>query len=88
MSSGLDARTHQVNELNEKNSALEANCKKMTEQLSTLSNDLQSAEDVNMNLVERIDHLKEEIVKKGLFYRSLSSKSAKGFLKEMDTLHK
>ena len=30
-----------------------------------LSNDLQSAEDVNMDLVEQIDHLKQEMVKKG-----------------------
>ena len=30
-----------------------------------LSNDLQSAEDVNLNLVEQIEKLKEEIAKKG-----------------------
>ena len=55
----------QAKELNEKNSELEVNCKKLTEKLAMLSNDLQSAEDVNLNLVEQICHLKEEVVKKG-----------------------
>ena len=60
-----DTHMHQVKELNEKNSELEVNCKKLTEQLAMLSNDLQSAEDVNLNLLEQIDNLKEEVEKKG-----------------------
>ena len=55
-----------VKEPNDKDSELEANCNKMTEQLSMLSSDLKSAEDVNSHLLEQIDHLKEEIEKKGL----------------------
>ena len=65
--SSADSNSHslQVQEITDKNSELEANCKKLTEQLSVLSNDLQSAEDVNLHLLEQIDHLKDEIVKKG-----------------------
>ena len=47
------------------NSELKAKCNKFSDQLSLLSNDLQSAEDVNLNLLEQIDHLKEEMAKKG-----------------------
>ena len=66
-STEADAHVLQVEELNEKNSELEANIKKLTEQLAMLSDDLQSAEDVNINLVEQVNNLKEEIAKKGLF---------------------
>ena len=60
-----DTHTLQAKEINEKNAELEANCKKLTEQLSVLSNDSQSAKDVNLKLVEQIDHLKELVAMKG-----------------------
>ena len=67
LSGDSDAHSSQVEELQNTNSELEAKCKKFSDQLSLLSNDLQSAEDVNLNLLEQIDHLKEEIAKKGWF---------------------
>ena len=65
LSADSSAHSLQVEEITDQDSELEANCKKLTEQLSVLSNDLQSAEDVNVHLLEQIDHLKEEIVQKG-----------------------
>ena len=60
-----DVQSSQVEELQNTNSELEAKCKTFSEQLSILSNNLQSAEDVNLNLVEQIEKLKEEMVQKG-----------------------
>ena len=66
----VDSEVHSSlgEELQNTNSELEAKCKKFTQQLSVLSDDLQSAEDVNMNLLEQIAHLKEEVAKKGLHF--------------------
>ena len=65
LSAESDVQSSQVEALQHSNSGLEAKCKKLSDQLSMLSNDLQSAEDVNLNLVEQIENLKEEIAKKG-----------------------
>ena len=65
LSAESDVHSSQVKELQNTNSELEAKCKEFSEQLSMFSSDLQSAEDVNLNLVKQIDHLQEEIVKKG-----------------------
>ena len=67
LSGDSDAHSSQVEELQNTNSELEGKCKKFSEQLSMLSEDLKSAEDVNLNLVEQIDNLKEEVARKGLF---------------------
>ena len=67
LSAESDDHSCQIEKLQNTNLELEAKCKKFSDQLSLLSNDLQSAEDVNLNLLEQIDHLKEEIAKKGQF---------------------
>ena len=67
LSSDSDVHSTHVEELQNTNSVLEAKCKKFMEQISQMSNELQSAEDVNLNLLEQIDQLKGEIEKKGLF---------------------
>ena len=65
LSADSDVHSSQVEELQSANSELEAKCKKFSDQLSLLSDDLQSAEDVNLNLLEQIDRLKEEVVNRG-----------------------
>ena len=60
-----DVHSSQAEGLQNTNSELEARCKEFTEQLSQLSDDLKSAEDVNTNLLEQIDNLKEEVQNKG-----------------------
>ena len=84
----LDSDVHstRVEDLQDTNSELETKCNMLTEQLSTLSNDLQSAEDVNLNLVEKIDHLKEEIEKKCEFFMEVLCSRLAKFVKDMKTL--
>ena len=65
MSEDSDVYSSQVEELQNTNSELEAKCKEFAEQFSQLSDDLKSAKDVNTNLLEQIDHLKEEVQNKG-----------------------
>ena len=58
-------------ELESKVSELEGKCSEMSQQLSLLSNDLQSAEDENVTLHEKINHLEKNVQMKGELKREL-----------------
>ena len=75
--SNLNVHSLQLEELKDKNSDYEEKCEKLTEQLSVLSKDLQSAEDVNVSLVEKVTHLEEEIEKKGWYLRTFCMPDSK-----------
>ena len=65
-STEADIDAFQIKQQNHQTTKFE--CIKLSEQLSMLTDELQSAKDENVTFVQQIDHLEEEIIKKGVFY--------------------